>query len=219
MPAPDAESPPSLPVPLRPSRTSEILLAFARTFPRERVALRDLGEPLGNRSFGLLLLVFALPNTAPLGIPGLSTLTGVPLALVALQMIVGMPRPYLPGWLARRSLARASFQRVIEASAPWLRRLERLMRPRWLALTGLAGERALGAFCFVLAVVMALPIPFGNWLPSIGVALIALGLIEKDGLLASAGIALGLLSLVLLSGVLWAMFEAAALAFRHLFAG
>src|SRR5690606_38740160 len=158
---------------------------FAWEFPHERVRLRDLGVPLGNRSFGVLLLMFALPNTLPLGIPGLSTLTGVPLALVALQMIVGMRAPYLPRWLAERSIARERFRRLIVAVAPTLRRLERLMRPRWAVLTGLAGERALGGFCFVLAVVMALPIPFGNWPPSVSVALIALGLIEKDGLLVS----------------------------------
>lgn len=214
MPAPDTQLP--LPVRRRPSRTSELLLAFAREFPRERVQLRDLGEPLGNRSFGFLLLMFALPNTVPLGIPGLSTVTGIPLALVALQMIVGMPAPYLPRWLAERSIARANFQRLVEATVPWLRRLERLMRPRWLALTGLWGERWLGAFCFLLALVMALPIPFGNWLPSIGVALIALGLIEKDGALVTAGIVVGLLSLALMWGVIWALVEAAALAFRHL---
>jgi hypothetical protein len=166
----------------------------------------------------LLLLVFALPNTVPLGIPGLSTLTGVPLTLVALQMIVGMRAPYLPRWLAQRSIARESFTRLIEATAPWLRRLERFMRPRWLGLTGLAGERTLGAFCFLLALVLVLPIPFGNWLPSIAIALMALGLIEKDGALMSAGVVVGLLSLALLSGVLWAMLEAAALAFQHLFA-
>lgn len=215
MPAPDSQV--HLPARRRPARTSEILLAFAREFPRARVQLRDLGEPLGNRSFGVLLLMLALPNTVPLGIPGLSTLTGIPLALVALQMIIGMPAPYLPRWLAERSIARDSFQRLIEAIAPWLRRLERFMRPRWLTLTGLAGERWLGAFCFLLALVMALPVPFANWLPSIGVALIALGLIEKDGALVSVGVVVGVLSLVLLWGVLWAMVQAAAIAFQHLF--
>lgn len=199
----------------RARRTSDILLGLALTFPRERVMLRDIGQLLGNRSFGFLLLVFALPNTLPLGIPGLSTLTGIPLALVALQMTFGMPRPYLPKWLAERSLRREDFRRLIERTAPWLRRLERIMRPRWLMLTGTPGERALGTFCLILAVVLALPIPFGNVLPAIGIALMALGLIEKDGALIVAGAVVGAIGLILVWGVLWAMLQAAAAFFQH----
>lgn len=197
-------------------RTSDILLGLALSFPRERVMLRDIGELLGNRSFGFLLLIFALPNTLPLGIPGISTLTGVPLALVALQMTFGMPRPYLPKWLAERSLRREDFRRLIERTAPSLQRLERIMRPRWVMLSGIAGERTLGTFCLLLAVVLALPIPFGNVLPALAIALMALGLIEKDGVLIVGGAAVGVISLIFVWGVLWTMLQATAAFFQHL---
>lgn len=205
----------SEPNPPRAQRTSDILLGLALNFPRERVLLRDIGELLGNRSFGFLLLIFALPNTLPLGIPGLSTLTGIPLALVALQMTFGLPRPYLPKWLAERSLPREDFRRLIERAVPWLQKLERVMKPRWLALTGIRGERALGTFCLILAVVLTLPIPFGNLLPAIGVALMALGLIEKDGVLIVGAAVVGVIGLILVWGVLWAMLQAAAAFFQH----
>jgi hypothetical protein len=203
----------------RARRTSEILLDFARTFPGERVRLADLDRLLADRAFGFLLLIFALPNTLPLGIPGLSTLTGIPLGLVAVQMVLGMRAPYLPRWLGERSLSRKDFRRLIEKTAPWLRRLERFMKPRWRVFRTLAAERSVGAFCLLLAVVLALPIPFGNLLPAIGVALISLGLIEEDGLLVSAGLAVGVASLVVVWGVLWAMVQAALLFFRHALAG
>lgn len=199
----------------RAHRTSEILLDFARTFPGDRVRLADLDRLLADRAFGFLLLIFALPNTLPLGIPGLSTLTGIPLGLVAVQMVLGMRAPYLPRWLAERSLSRNDFRRLIERTAPWLQRLERLMKPRWRVFRTLTAERSVGAFCLLLAIVLALPIPFGNLLPAIGVALISLGLIEEDGLLVSAGLAVGLASLFVVWGVLWAMVQAALLFFQH----
>lgn len=208
------------PASARPARrTSAILLEFARAFPGTRVRLADLDRLLADRAFGFLLLIFALPNTVPLGIPGLSTLTGIPLALVALQMVLGMRAPYLPGWLARRSLRRKDFRRLIERTAPWLQRLERFMKPRWRVFGVLTAERWMGAFCLVLAIVLALPIPFGNFLPAISVALISLGLIEEDGLLVSAGLTVGVVSLILLWAVLWAMLQAALLFFRHVLPG
>lgn len=199
----------------RARRTSTILLEFARTFPGDRVRLADLDHLLADRAFGFLLLIFALPNTLPLGIPGLSTLTGIPLALVALQMVLGMRVPYLPRWLAERSLRRKDFRRLIERTAPWLQRLERFMKPRWRVFGVLTAERWTGAFCLLLAVVLALPIPFGNLLPAIGVALISLGLIEEDGALVGIGFVVGMVGMVLIWAVLWAMVQAALLFLRH----
>jgi hypothetical protein len=187
-------------------RTSTLLLAFAIHHTHERVYLRDLARLLGNRSFGFLLLLFALPNTLPIiGIPGVSTLTGVPLAIVALQMMTGLPEPKLPAWVTERSLHRDDFRRIIDAIIPWLRKLERLMKPRWLGITGPAGERWLGAFCLLLAVVLVLPIPLGNLPPAVAVTLVALGLIEKDGIFVALGLVVGAGSLALVAGVVSAM--------------
>ena len=133
-------------------RTSTLLLAFTIHHAHERVYLRDLSRLLGNRSFGFLLLLFALPNTLPIiSIPGVSTLTGIPLAIVAAQMMIGLPEPKLPTWVAGRSLHRDDFRQIIDTMAPWLRKLEHLTKPRWFGMTGLVSERWLGAFCLLLA--------------------------------------------------------------------
>ncbi len=82
-------------------RTSTLLVNFAEQHTQERVYLKDMSGLLGNRSFGFLLLLFALPNTLPIiGIPGVSTLTGIPLAIIALQMMTGLPEPKLPRAIA-----------------------------------------------------------------------------------------------------------------------
>ena len=62
-------------------RTSDLLANYARHLNGERVTLGELVALLGNRSFGLLLLLFALPNLVPLP-PGSSTVFGLPLLLL-----------------------------------------------------------------------------------------------------------------------------------------
>lgn len=190
--------------------TSDLLLDFAEHFSGERVPLRDLVAALDGRSFGFLLLLFALPNSLPIvGIPGLSTVTGLPLAIVALQMLLGYSRPRLPRWVADRSLPRAGFQRLIHRTAPWLARVERLLSPRLLFLTGEKGERALGGICLLLAIVLSMPIPFGNLMPGLAVTLVALGIIARDGVLVILGLLVGAAGVAMVSTVIWATVEAA----------
>jgi len=187
---------------------SSLLLAFAANFTAERVRVRDITESLGQRSFGFILLIFALPNSLPMiGIPGVSAITGLPLLFVAVQMALGHKRVYLPRWISDSSLATTDFQKLVNKVAPWLRRLEKLMKPRIAALTNGNAERWLGAFCVLLAFLLVLPIPFGNLLPALGILFIALGLIEHDGVCVLAGIALGIASWVLLSGLAWMLFK------------
>lgn len=183
---------------------SSLLLAFATNFSGERVRVRDITESLGQRSFGFILLIFALPNSLPIiGIPGVSTITGLPMLFVAVQMALGHNRVYLPRWIADSSLATADFQKLIYKVVPWLRRIEKLMRPRITLLTQASAERWLGAFCVLLAFLLVLPIPLGNLLPALGILFIALGLIERDGVCVLLGIAIGIAAWMLLSGLVW----------------
>lgn len=169
-------------------KTSDILEDFART-AGNRVALGDLVNRLGDRAFGLLMLIFALPNAVGLGtIPGLSTVFGVPQIFFAIQMIIGRERPWLPGWLLDKSLSAEDFRSIVTKSHPHLVRIESMLRPRLAALAAPLVERLLGLVFLVLAVIVALPIPLGNWPPAIAMTVIALGLVERDGVFVLAGV-------------------------------
>ncbi|MBF0143944.1 MAG: exopolysaccharide biosynthesis protein [Magnetococcales bacterium] len=202
-----------------PSRilASRLLHEFAERWGQERVRLRDIVDVLGDRAYGLLLLVFAAPNIIPSPVPGLSGILGVPLVLAAYQLAHGRRHPWFPSWLAERSIASADFRTAVGKVVPWLGRVERFLRPRYRAICRPPAERFLGAFCLILAVVMALPIPLGNMLPALAVSLIALGLIEHDGLAITTGIVLGLVSLAIVAGVVLAMLEAFIFFLRQAF--
>lgn len=75
---------------------------------------------------------------------------------------------------------------VAKRAAPLMERLESVSRPR-VALVA-RQERLLGLACLVLALIVALPIPFGNMAPAICLLVIALGMVQRDGLLVGAGL-------------------------------
>lgn len=161
------------------------------------VTVGEIVEHLGRRAFGALLFVFSAPNWLPLP-PGSSTFLGAPLVLFSPQLMIGVHSPWMPGFLARRRIPGrtlgAAFRRII----PWLKKVERLSRPRLTFLFGPVGDRLIGLVCFLLALVLLLPIPLGNMAPAAAIALLGLGMVQRDGVLAilgylAAAISVGLL--------------------------
>ena len=200
---PASEPDPHPASPQRSTSLSNLLVEYAQGLHDERVSIRDILESLGNRSFGFMLFLFALPNSLPMiGIPGVSTVTGIPILFIALQMALGYERVYLPAWIAKRSMATVDFQQFIAKAEPWLRKIEKLMRPRGRAFLTGRTEPLLGLICSILAFLLILPIPFGNLLPALGIVLISLGLIERDGLVVLLGIAFGVVSCFVLGGLI-----------------
>jgi len=187
------------------ARTSDILETLFAGDPDSRVNLADVRKALEDRAFGFLILVLVLPNCLPIpGPPGLSAVLGVPVCFLALQMVWGQRRPWLPRWLLERSVRRGDCTRLVAKSAPLLRRLEKLFRPRLPALNSATADRVNGALLLVFAIILSLPIPLGNLPPAYAVLLMALGIIEQDGLAILIGIVTGIVS------VLWAVFLAIA---------
>ncbi len=191
------------------ARTSTVLLEAVCSHPGERITLGELVERLGDRTYGLLLLVLALPNTVPMpGLPGLSTVFGAAMLLLAVQMAAGSPRPWIPRWLRQRSFSRTGLEAMLRRALPYLQRLERALKPRWAPVTRPVSERIMGVVFSLLALAIALPIPFGNWLPAVTLTVAALGLAERDGLVLAASALMALAVLGLMSAALAAAFVA-----------
>ncbi len=151
-----------------------------------RVSIAHLMERFGGRAMGALLLVFGLACTLPLP-PGATTLFGAPLLLLAPQLALGRRAPWLPARWRARSIATAELRKGLPRVLPWLERVEAVSRPRLTFLFNPLGQRAVGLVCTVLAFVLILPIPLGNLLPAAAVSVLALALVQRDGLLALLG--------------------------------
>lgn len=186
---------------------SAMLHALAQDERRDRIAVSDLLVALGDRALAALLFVFAVPNVLPVP-PGTSAILGAPLVFLAAQLAFGR-RPWLPAVIARRTMTRSDFAALMRRIGPWLARAERLLRPRVVRLALPPMEYLVGLVCLLLAVVLVLPVPFGNMLLALAISLLALGVLERDGLWILAGFAAAAASAVVVSGVVFAMVKAA----------
>ena len=191
------------PAPVRRLPLSAVLRQLAAEPGRERVSVQDLFEALGDRALAALLFVFAVPNVVP-SPPGLSTVLGVPLLFLSGQMLLGRAA-WLPAFVARRSMAREDFEALVSRMLPWLERAEKLLKPRFSGLALPPMEYLVGLVCLILAVILVLPIPLGNIPPAFAIALMALGVLERDGVWVLAGLAVTFLALTVVSGVLMAI--------------
>lgn len=169
------------------------ILGKLATSGAERIDLGEVADALRDRGFGLLIVVLALPNAIPgPSLPGLSILTGLPLAFLALELALGKKEPDLPGWLRRRSMRRDAYGRLVERMRPTLARLERVIRPRLPWVTTRKAERLVGLFGAFAALVLVLSLPLGNLPMGIGLTALGLGLMERDGRAILTGLAVSL---------------------------
>jgi len=221
-----ADRPPSLPDPEeerrrdahgRPPRKklSDLLAEIAADTSREVISIGDLMRLLEGRARAALILIFAFPNALP-AIPGTSGILGLPLLYLTFQMMLGR-LPWLPRIIADRGLPRDKFALLIDRLVPYLSRTERLLRPRWRWLTSPGAERLLGIVCFLLAVVLTLPVPLGNMLPAFAICLIALGLLERDGLWVILGLMASVAAFVISVGVVYAIVRFSLYLILHTF--
>lgn len=186
---------------------SVVLFRLANDTGRERVSVGDLLAALGDRAIGALMFFFAAPNILPVP-PGVSTLMGAPLLFLSAQLMLGM-RPWLPGFVTRRSLSRDDLATLVRRVVPWLAKAEKLLKPRAQVLVRPPVEYIVGLVCLVLAAVLMLPVPLGNTLPALAISLLALGVLERDGMWIAIGLLASVVAGTVVSGVLWAMIKAA----------
>ncbi len=166
-----------------PPSTRAVLDGFAQGDPDDHLRLGDLVSGLSQTVFGVLLFIAVLPAFLPL--PGAAGLISGPLVmLVGAQLLVGMRKPWLPGFVARRGPLRSTMCRFRDRLSPWLQRLERLVRPRMpRVLDHPVASAFSGLLLILLGLLLALPIPFTNYLFGVLLLLFVFALLERDGAL------------------------------------
>lgn len=193
-PATEAPVAPHHPQPKTSVLLAELRDAFDGDVP---ITVRDILDRLEGRGFGLLLLFLALPNCIP-NIPGISTVFGILLIPPALQMIFGAGKVWLPKRVMDLEIQPGTLRTGIDSFLPALRRIEKLVQPRFEWATQKPTTIWFGIQTLILAVVLTLPIPFGNWPPGMATAALAIALIQRDGLFAAVSFGFFVASLLIL---------------------
>jgi hypothetical protein len=207
--APFSESQMKRPKPLHTPLSS--VLEDMAALPNAAFSIADLRDALADRGFATLLFLFAAINLLPLP-PGSSTILGLPPLMIAAQMIVGQGKVWLPDFILKRPISAARFRQIVTRLSPWLRRAEEVVKPRLWPFPMVLADRMIGIIAFAMSILLVAPIPFGNWLPALAIALYGLALSERDGVALGAAVLATLAAL----GVIGAIFGSAAYA-AHLF--
>jgi hypothetical protein len=159
--------------------SSQVLEGLLDQAPADHFTLEWLMSALHQRSFGIVMLFLGLLAMAPIG----STVPGLVLAVVAVQMIAGRPDPVFPRFITARRLPTRYLFLLCGRSIPALRYLENAVHPRWPTTFEVA-KRFVGiAILLLTGMLLLIPVPLSNIVPAIVIALISLAYIEEDGLL------------------------------------
>jgi hypothetical protein len=198
----------------KPGRLSDVVKSIDTS---EDTTIGTLVDSLGERAFGALMFIFAVPNILPTP-PGTSAILGLPLVILTYQVMIGRQSLWLPGIVRQRRISRELISSFVSKVTPLMARLERILRPRlgFLASSDVA-ERVMGLVTFPLALLLFLPIPFGNILPAAAVACVALGLAERDGLAVAVGYALAIATVALMAAISSALYIGVMAFFNALF--
>lgn len=196
--------------PEKKENTSALLMQLARQPGDERISIGEIVSRLGDRAPGLLLVMLALPMCIP-NVPGISTIFGVLMLAPALQLALARQQLWLPNRVRSWTVPRASFNGALQRAAPTLKRIEPLIGTRWTMFVLPPAEQLLGLQTLLMALVLMLPIPGGNWPPGITVAATGLALAQRDGRLALLTVPMAAVSVV----IAWIGFRIGAAVFNH----
>jgi hypothetical protein len=155
------------------------------------LTLNRLLNQTGGRGLFIVVILLSLPFITPIPLPGVSTVLGLVIGVLAVRLAVGLP-PRLPKTLGDRSLDAGASRKVLSASVKILSFIEKLARPRRSAWLGWRAVRFTNAGLIALmAFLLMLPFPpfppFTNALPAYSIILLAASMMEEDGVLIWVG--------------------------------
>jgi hypothetical protein len=184
-------------------RTIHHLLAdVLGTIKTKTVTLGVLIDGLHERGFGILIFLFALPMAIPLPVPpGVNLLFSTPLLFLTFQQIYGAQKPWLPATMRKRNLKKSSLTKTIKTATPLLDKITYLVRPRLAFMTQGIASNLIGVFGFLFALCICIPIPMTNTVPSMAVAIMAVGVLMRDGLAVIGGMIIGSAWIVILATI------------------
>ena len=175
---------------MTPRTFLQSLEAMADEAPPEGLSLKAILDRLDERAFGAMLFILALPCAIPF-LYVVPQLVALPMMALSIQMLSGRQEPWLPEKFGARQINKDALGRMSRFGRKWFGWLERFAHPRLTVLTGHVAERLIALFLIVFCASIMIPLPSTNSVPAVAVAILAFGLMSRDGLLVILGILLG----------------------------
>lgn len=158
----------------------------------DQTSVAQIVSALGATSFLPNMMIPALAVVSPLsGVPLFSSICGLTIALVAIQMLFQRDHIWLPDFVMRKHLE----TRRVQKATNWMRKpagfLDRITKERLSLLVRRPFLWVTQAICLICGLVMPFLelVPFTSSLMGVVVCLFAFGMLARDGLFTLLGLA------------------------------
>lgn len=183
---------------------SSTLREVADGLPEGHVSVRHLLSTIGEHSMLLLCIILTIPFLTPIPLPGVSTVFGAVIMLVAIGIVLNRV-PWLPKLVLDRPIASHQLSAVMHSGAKLSARIERWVKPRMLKLSGSVHVNRINGLLLLLGgFLLILPIPFiplSNMIPGYGILFLAIGMLQRDGYLIVLGYVLNIVTMLYFGGI------------------
>ena len=160
----------------------------------------DFWEVMEKRGFGPMLALPSFIACTPVGaIPGIPSLTGVTILLIALQILLGSRHPWLPRKVMDIQCEADRLRNIVKKVKPYAARVDRFLVPRCFFMRQPVFRSLIALNCVGCGLVM-IPlelIPFMGFIPALAVFIMSVGMATDDGAVALVGVSISLFGFVL----------------------
>ena len=166
----------------------------------DSVDMLTLLNTLKARGFGPLLAGPSLITIMPTGaIPGVPAFCAVLIIIVCTQILLRKKHPWVPKRIKSLSFNRDKFLYYAAKCMPYTQKIDKFIHPRMSFLVKGRAKYLVAITCILLAFTIIILgfIPFAALVPAIGVLLLGLSLMGRDGLLFIIALIFALASLAL----------------------
>jgi len=172
----------------------------------QRITVGSIFEAMGDRGFGLALMITSLPSALPIPAPGYSTPFGILLVLLAAQIFLGREKPWLPSWARKIVINEKLAGLMIRGASQFFARVEHLIKPRWSWAMQRNGHIFAASIVAFMGLLMAIPIPGTNTAPAGVIFLVGVAITEEDGLFLALASIVGVLTSLFYAIILMMIF-------------
>jgi len=178
----------------------ERLKALMASLPEGDTSVGNVVDTLGMHGLLLLTIMLTLVFLIPVSIPGVSTVFGAVILLIALARLTGRPL-WLPTFVSKRPVAAQKLRDALALSLVWVQRFERISRHgRLPRLVNSRATQITANLGLILGAVLLMAplgmVPFSNTLPALGLMGLSIGLLQQDGVMVLLGHLANLLSII-----------------------
>jgi hypothetical protein len=180
----------------KPVRSMTLYEMLAKMQPRRQQDVFEFGEfwdVMEKRGFGPMLAFPSFLACTPIGaVPGVPSLAGATILLIALQILLGRRHPWLPQKIMSIECEADKLRSVVEKAKPYATRIDRFLVPRCFFMRHTL-FRSLIALCCIGCGLIMVPlelIPFMGFIPALAVFIMAIGMAADDGAVALIGVSI-----------------------------